>query len=172
MKFEDNHVRVSVRVARPSSYVWCGMVEAGRTGRVLKVNLTPDLLKKYGVRSPNPTEAANEVVQVEIKNVLKPDTDYDLYCHSEVSGQTEAELTPEQLREEIAASRMRISTDMKPPVLSDIGVETTYQHVNVTFAVNESATVYCVALKVPEGGSSELGVLFGPSGALEVSCGL
>lgn len=163
-KPEDNRLSVNVRVARPGSFAWCGVVQAGKTGKPLKADLTPDLLKKYGVRSPEASKTANEIINIEIRNVLKKNSAYDLYCYSEVIGdKIEGEL--EQFKQEIAASRTRISTDREAPQLSDISVVGTFHSANVTFTIDEPSSVWCVGIHVTDKGRND--VLFGPSGPLE-----
>lgn len=157
IKRSDSDISLNVRVARAGSHVWCGVVPAGRNGKPLKVDLSPDLLKAYGVRSEAPTKDNNEVQRIPIKATLKPKTAYDLYCHSERWGDPPPKA--EAAQSEILASRLRLTTDAAPPELVITNTTAAHNSIKVSFKIDESGTVWCAALKVDES-------LFGQGGPL------
>lgn len=150
----ENTLSVRVRVARPNSYAWCGVVQAAKDGRALLVDLTPQLLKTYGVRSSAASATSNDVLTVPIPTPLQLNADYDLYCYSEVIGDmlgSDVTLLHDEEKEkkEILASRLRVTMDNTPPTIMITSLYATHDAINVTFTVNENAEVWCLAEKAP-----------------------
>lgn len=146
------------------------MVQTGKDRKVLKVKLTPELLKKFGVRGESATKRNNEVVSVDIRNVLKKNESYDLYCHSEVSGDLE-KLSDDHMNREIQNSRFRFDTDVQPPELQIVEVVPSFHSITVRFKVEESVAVWCLAIKLKsnEEIKDSRDPLFDSPGALEVN---
>lgn len=164
-KPSENHISIAVRVARKNSYVWCGVVQAGQNGKPLKIDLTHDVLKKYGVRTSKPTEATNSIVNLDIMNVLKNNVEYDLYCHAEAIGD-EAIDDAEQIKQEIGASRIRFSMDYQIPEINEMHVMSTADSVAVDLRVSETSSLWCAAVRIMDDDEDEE-PLFGPKGPLE-----
>lgn len=171
----EDTITVKVRVARPNSYAWCGVVQAASDGRVLHINLTPRLLKTYGVRSTQASTVSNELLTVPIARKLQQKADYDLYCYSEVIGEMlsgdAAKLHDEEkVKREILASRLRVTMDSIPPNIMITSLYSTHHTVNITFTIDESADVWCLAEKAPARTNpldfTDPLPLFSPDGAL------
>ncbi|XP_026193526.1 uncharacterized protein LOC34622548 [Cyclospora cayetanensis] len=148
----EERIGIQLQVAEPRTYVWCGAAQAGTPPP------TVDILKRYGIRSQTPTSHAGEVLRMEIANkggnrrVVMPNTTYNVYCYAEAAAanlpgpdgsQTEHHEVMDD--EQVAASRMAVTTDSTPPDLVIHGSEARLNEVFVRLTVDEPATVWCVA---------------------------
>ncbi|CDJ57132.1 amiloride-sensitive amine oxidase, copper-containing, putative [Eimeria maxima] len=149
----EDRIGFQVQVAEPHMHVWCGAAQSGTPPP------TVEILKRYGIRSQNPTSHAGEVLRMEIANkpnsrrVVMPNTTYNVYCYAEASTAALRDHTTapggrhHQIMDDaqVAASRMAVTTDSTPPQLSIQGSESHLNEVVVRVATDEPATVWCLA---------------------------
>lgn len=148
----EERIGIQLQVAEPRTYVWCGAAQSGTPPP------TVDILKRYGIRSQHPTSQAGEVVRMEIANkgasrrVVMPNTTYNVYCYAEAaaaslqgSDGSQVEHRETMDDEQVAASRVAVTTDSTPPNLSILGSDPHLNDVSILIMVDEPATVWCLA---------------------------
>lgn len=148
----EERIGIQLQVAEPRTYVWCGAAQSGTPPP------TVDILKRYGIRSQNPTSQAGEVLRMEIANkgnsrrVVTPNTNYNVYCYAEsatanvqAAEGVQADRRDRMDDEQVAASRVAVTTDSTPPNLAILGSDPHLNDVAVRLTVDEAATVWCLA---------------------------
>ncbi|KAL8444180.1 hypothetical protein Emed_006352 [Eimeria media] len=148
----EERIGIQLQVAEPRTYVWCGAAQSGTPPP------TVDILKRYGIRSQNPTNQAGEVLRMEIANkgnsrrVVMPNTNYNVYCYAESATANvqaaeggQADRRDRMDDEQVAASRVAVTTDSTPPNLAILGSDPHLNDVAVRLTVDEPATVWCLA---------------------------
>ncbi|CBZ51594.1 hypothetical protein NCLIV_013880 [Neospora caninum Liverpool] len=154
----QDRIALEIQVAQSNSYVWCGAALSGSPAPTVEV------LKKYGIRSQEQTKKPGDKLRMEIANkpndrrILQPSTDYNIYCYAEpasyAADQNQVMMMDDS---QVAASRIMVTTDNKPPEITVESVDEDYTEASVRIRSDEVATVWCAAEEVSKVPTDDIG---------------